>query len=455
MHIKFLAHGTGDPKRAADYLIGPLDHHGVQRTVVRVLRGDPQMVGRLAGSLASVHRYTSGVISWHVEDEPTDEEIDALLVDFERLAFAGLQPVQYSWSAVLHEDRDGSRHVHIFAARVELTTGKSFNMAPPGWQKSFDPLRDTWNHARGWARPDDPLRARLVQPGSMALASRSAARRAQVKLEELVKQGMDAAELREALDVEPDAKTLLTDWLVRRVHAGLINSRENLVAALGEMGEVNRVSEDYISVRLSLGAKPLRLRGELFAASFNADAVRRALTTASVPAAPGRGRTLPNPAAAAAARTSYTNAIERRAVYNKSRYAVPASTEKETGDAIRALGGVAAAQEQQRVRELSQSIRAHPEPQAPGSNTHTAKEPHDRTGDDAADAVRKIIERVRTAAGVASAAVERVRAAALAAIRAGRGLVFASYAVDRARQRLVQATERRTISVPTAAKRAP
>lgn len=101
MHIKFLSHGTGDPKKAARYLTGSHDHNGVGRALVRVLRGDPQMVGRLAGSLKTVQRYTSGVISWHVEDEPTDEEIDALLVDFERIAFAGLEPHQYSWSAIL------------------------------------------------------------------------------------------------------------------------------------------------------------------------------------------------------------------------------------------------------------------------------------------------------------------------------------------------------------------
>jgi hypothetical protein len=413
------------------------------------------MVARLAGSLKTVQRYTSGVISWHLEDEPTDGEIDALLVDFERVAFAGLQPHQYSWSAILHGDHDGIRHVHVYSARVELTTGKSFNMAPPGWAKSFDPLRDMWNHERGWARPDDPTRARLVQPGPMALASRSAAQRAQIKLDQLVEQGIDAAELREALDIEPDSKRLLTEWLLRRVHAGLINSREDLVAALGEVGDVNRVSEGYISIRLSPGAKPLRLRGELFATSFDADAVRQALATMPVQAAPGNGRAEPNPAAAAAARTDFAKAIGRRTVYNQMRYPVHAPAAKETAEAVRASEGVAAVEEHQAVRELMQSIKARPEPQAAGSRTRIEEECHDRAGDDAAAAVRKIVERVRTAARLASAAVERVRAAALAAVKAGRGLVVASYAVDRARRRLVQATERRTMSLLTDVKRAP
>lgn len=455
MHIKFLSHGTGDPKKAADYLTGPLDHNGVKRAVVRVLRGDPQMVARLAGSLETVQRYTSGVISWHLEDEPTDGEIHAMLVDFERLAFAGLQPHQYIWSAILHVDHDGSRHVHVYSARVELTTGKSFNMAPPGWAKSFDPMRDMWNHERGWARPDDPTRARLVQPGPMALASRSAAQRAQIALDQLVAQGMDAADLREALDIEPDSRRLLTDWLVRRVHARLINSRQDLVAALGEVGDVNRVSEDFISVRLSPGTKPLRLRGELFAATFDAAAVRQALTTMPVQAAPGNGRADPNPAAAAAARIDYEKAIGRRTAYNRTRYSAPAPTANETADAVLALKGVAAAEEQQQVRDVVHPIKARMEPGVPGSKTRTQRETHDRARDDAAEAVRKLVDRVRAAARLASAAVERVRAAALAAVKAGRGLVFASDAVDHAGRRLVQATERRTMSHLTDVKRAP
>ena len=45
-------------------------------------------------------------------------------------------------------------------ARVDLETGKSLNIAAPGWQKTFDALRDWQNHENGWSRPDDPERAR-------------------------------------------------------------------------------------------------------------------------------------------------------------------------------------------------------------------------------------------------------------------------------------------------------
>lgn len=42
MHIKFLSHGTGDPARAAAYIIDTKDHQNIKRADVQVLRGDPQ-----------------------------------------------------------------------------------------------------------------------------------------------------------------------------------------------------------------------------------------------------------------------------------------------------------------------------------------------------------------------------------------------------------------------------
>nr|WP_181411535.1 hypothetical protein [Aeromonas hydrophila] len=48
MHIKFMAHGTGSGAAASAYLMGDLDHKGVARAGVEVLRGDPVLFGALA-----------------------------------------------------------------------------------------------------------------------------------------------------------------------------------------------------------------------------------------------------------------------------------------------------------------------------------------------------------------------------------------------------------------------
>ena len=115
-----------------------------------------------------------------------------------------------------HRERGGGVHVHVLAARCDLETGRSLNIAPPGWQKTFGPLRDAFNLEHGWSRPDDPARARTQQPGHRAY--------------------IDAANLQAGLKVEPDPRELIRDYLVQRVDHGVVQSRADVVAALKEAG---------------------------------------------------------------------------------------------------------------------------------------------------------------------------------------------------------------------------
>lgn len=307
MHIKFLAHGTGDPARAAAYVVDSKDHQNIERAGVEVLRGDPQTFAAIAGSLTSVHRYTSGVIAWAGDDAPTDEEISAVLDDFERVAFAGLEPDEYHFCAVQHVEDDGSKHVHILVPRVNLKTGQALNIAPPNWEYTYDPLRDAWNWEKGWARPDDENRARLVQRGHVEY--------------------QDAAAARAGLEVEPDAKQLLSDYIAQRVEAGAITNRAEVVAALAELGEITRQGKDYISVKPEGHDKAIRLKGGLFDERFNPQSWQQAATeNQRGQATDRRGRepiTAEHRARAEAARTRLAGAIERREKYNRGRYHSP------------------------------------------------------------------------------------------------------------------------------------
>ena len=197
MHIKFLARGTGSARAAADYLLGARDATGQLREGVEVLRGDPHQVAAVADALAFEHKYTSGVIAWAPDDAPTDAQIGAVIDAFEQTAWAGLEPDRYAWSAVVHRERDGGAHVHVLAARCDLETGRSLNIAPPGWQKTFGPLRDAFNAEHGWSRPDDPALARVQQPGHRAY--------------------VEAAQLRAGLALEPSPRDLIRDYLLQRV----------------------------------------------------------------------------------------------------------------------------------------------------------------------------------------------------------------------------------------------
>ncbi len=127
MHLKFLPHGKGSARAAVDYLVGERDAEGREREGVEVLRGDPDMVAAVADSLDFERKYTSAVIAWAPEDRPTDEQIEAVLDEFEKTAWAGLDPDRYSWTAVLHRERGGGVHAHILAAQCDLETGRSLN----------------------------------------------------------------------------------------------------------------------------------------------------------------------------------------------------------------------------------------------------------------------------------------------------------------------------------------
>ncbi|MFM5650615.1 mobilization protein, partial [Aeromonas veronii] len=224
MHIKFLAHGTGSGAHASAYLMGPHDHTGEPRAGVAVLRGDPVLFAAVADSLPFQQRYSSAVISWAAEEAPRPDEISAVLDDFEALAFAGLAREDVHLTAIEHAEADGGVHVHILIPRVHLGSGKSFNPAPPGQRKDFDAVRDKHNHEKGWARPDDPLRARLLRPDFEAY---------------------------KAVTDHTAIKKQLTDHLIGAVAQGVVSNAAELRAYLQEgLGcEITRTGKDYTSVR--------------------------------------------------------------------------------------------------------------------------------------------------------------------------------------------------------------
>ena len=113
--------------------------------------------------------------------------------------------------------------------RCDLETGKSLNIAPPGWEQTYGPLVETCNVEHAWSRPDDPARARVQQPGHRAY--------------------IEAAELRAGTRREGDPRDVIEEYLVQRVESGQIEDRAGVVAALKEAGfEVPRENKHYVTV---------------------------------------------------------------------------------------------------------------------------------------------------------------------------------------------------------------
>ena len=296
MHIKFLAHGQGSARGAVNYLLGERDHNGEERAEVTVLSGDPHLVAEVADASAHQWRYTSGVIAWSPEDNPTPEQINQVVQDFERTAFAGLDPDQYATCAVLHREQDGTAHIHTLTARVELSTGKALNIAPPGHEKTFDPLRDYWNHSQGWARPDDPERFRHVQPGHEPHRSHP--------------------------DRHPKTRAEITAHIEALAADGLVTNANEVRQELADIGEITRASKDYVSVRLHGEDKPIRLRGELYRDNWTIDQTLEREARRAQSAAAGRDGQR-DPDAAERARKRLEAATGRREAYHRERYQRP------------------------------------------------------------------------------------------------------------------------------------
>ena len=139
MHIECVRRGSGSAGKAAGDLVGDRDAMGREPEGVEGVRGDPDVVAAAADSLEFEHKYRSIPIEWAPEDRPTDAQINAVLDEFEKIVWAGLDADRYSWTAVLHREDGGGVHVHVLTARCDLETDKSLNIAPPGLAEDLRP----------------------------------------------------------------------------------------------------------------------------------------------------------------------------------------------------------------------------------------------------------------------------------------------------------------------------
>lgn len=263
MMIKFLRHGTGSAAGAARYVLADTDHLGVLREGVKTLRGNAEMFSAIADSCGFKQRYTSGVIAFAPEDDPSDQDIQDVLDSFEELAFAGLEKDDYHLFAVQHDEADGSKHIHVLVPRIHLGTKKSLNIAPPNHSSVFYPWRDFWNETKGWASPKDPARRRRLGKSRDGFL-------------------LDKQKQKKGLKLEKDEREFIVDSVEQGVRAGEIKNRTDVESFLKKqflsegVGIVSRVVKGSISVRLyedgegSKLGRAIRLTGAFFDHDFDA-----------------------------------------------------------------------------------------------------------------------------------------------------------------------------------------
>ncbi len=176
MHIKFLAHGTGADRKAANYLLGEQDATGKPREGVEVLRGNPDMVAAVADSLDFEHRYTSGVIAW-AAGRPSHRRADRSCprrVREEWPGGTGAQPIRLGGRSAPRARRRRScpcagRTVRNGTAAALQTdrslaaAGRSFAAAGRAAERAGDGLDQILRHLRRRARERMEMTRRLVE----------------------------------------------------------------------------------------------------------------------------------------------------------------------------------------------------------------------------------------------------------------------------------------------------
>ncbi|WP_304087827.1 relaxase/mobilization nuclease domain-containing protein [Maridesulfovibrio ferrireducens] len=242
--MKVFPHGKGNGTEAINYVLDP-KRDGREESPPEVVRGDPEIVQRVIGSTDRVWKYTSGVLSWAPEDDVLPRTEKEVMDDFERVAFAGMEPDQYSILWVRHSHA-GHPELHFIIPRTELRQDKAMNPCPPNWQKQYDVWRDLWNERKEWAKPDDLKRSRLTQPGK----------------------DMHSPKGKQLNDF----RKTVTDYLVQGIADGLLKDRKDLVTALQELGyAVPRQGKNYITLELPKDKKRVRLKGGIYESSWRAD----------------------------------------------------------------------------------------------------------------------------------------------------------------------------------------
>lgn len=256
----FGRHGRGGSaagRRAVGYLCKEVDPMNklVRTNPPEVLRGDPGRIGALIDSLPFEHTYKSGVLSWQAGEKVSQVQQDLAMRGFENVAFAGLEPDAYEILWVRHT-HEGRVELHFIVPRVNLHTGRSMNIDPPGKksQTMFNTWRREYNVENGFGDPEDPEHRRTFKLPDHVYYQNSLAKKLAA---------IDGKERKK------DERELVHEYLTARIKDGIVKDRTTLVQEVKSAGLlVTREGDNYITVKnpniTDTKYKGVRLRGDIY-----------------------------------------------------------------------------------------------------------------------------------------------------------------------------------------------
>lgn len=252
--INGLSKWTTNAGKAIDYFLGDtyfdkeLEEWKPRDPAPVILEGDPQAMKFICDSLGFKNQYTTGVLSFNLEETAkiaaNPELKDQILQDFKDFAFAGVSESSRQFLAIEHT-HTGRLEIHYMLPRVHMESGKYRNPFPPNYDgkrgkgnnSAFIQENDSYiDHACemfGLTNPRDPAVARDLKVSGF--------------------------------DKESATKKEIHGLVCDLVDSGHITCREDIQSFLVELGgKITRNGDDYLSVKFGDDKKAIRLKGDIY-----------------------------------------------------------------------------------------------------------------------------------------------------------------------------------------------
>jgi hypothetical protein len=233
MVVKFFSNKKGGSVKALDYLLNEREKDGT----ARVLVGHEQLTRNIINSISFKQKVCVGCLSF--EEQNIDEDLKyKIMDDFEKHLLPSLDTDQYNILWVEHTDKN-RLELNFVIPKIELTRKISMN---PFYHKQDLSRVDVWqnltNVTYGFTDPKDPAKQRTLHGASKKISLQKDYEELDVTLHELVKSGQ-------------------------------IQNREQMIELLNKNGIlVNRISDDYISIKLPDSKKARRYKGGIYSEQF-------------------------------------------------------------------------------------------------------------------------------------------------------------------------------------------
>jgi hypothetical protein len=242
-------HRTNSVQEAIKYLKSDHDHKGTFRNVKpRDFAGSAFDCINAVESITRKHKYVSGTLSFEPSERPTDKELLAVVESFRKTFMAGLENgVNFVDFWNIHEDK-GRIELNYVIPLTELTTGKRINPFPPGKAKEdFKDAFDAYiNHQLGFDQVvRDPLKA------------------SSSKFETKVLPHSNSKLAEEIRATKPD-KDNISNFVSYQIVSGKISNRQQLCDYLENFGEITRMNDKFISLKIHGSQKAFRLKGPVY-----------------------------------------------------------------------------------------------------------------------------------------------------------------------------------------------